>query len=133
MADMVYAVHMLDTAQLRKIANCTPFITPESGADETRQALLDAADEIDRLRPPEEKLPDFLTKFRASVEKASGHPDGKLTPCDLGACNLGVIHHEGRVLLLFDRNVDWVGFPSNQAGELADSIRAHALKARGIT
>ena len=39
----------LTTVELRKLAGCVPFITPEAGAEETAAALRWAADRIDHL------------------------------------------------------------------------------------
>ena len=41
---------MIDLEHFRKMADCTALITPDAGARETRDAMLEAAKEIEELR-----------------------------------------------------------------------------------
>lgn len=62
-------------------------------------------------------------KFGATGE----YPEGSLGPHDEGALRMGVAHDsKGTVILNFGKEVSWVGFPPEQAINLARMILKHA-------
>lgn len=58
-------------------------------------------------------------------------PRGKIHASDEGETRIAVGHHEGNVVLDFGTPTVWVGFPPEQALELAAAIQQHAHAAKG--
>jgi hypothetical protein len=55
------------------------------------------------------------------------YPEGMLGPTDLGALNVGVAHDsKGNVIINFNTEVSWLGFPSEVAINFARLILRHA-------
>ncbi len=64
---------MIDLDHFRRIAACVPFIEPDAGADETTQAMLEAASEIESLRTERDRLAGIVIRTPWIVEHiASG-------------------------------------------------------------
>lgn len=58
-------------------------------------------------------------------------PRGKIHESDEGETRVAVGTHEGNVILHFGKPTAWVGFPPEQALELARAIQQHAHVAKG--
>lgn len=88
----------------------------------------------DMFKMERDHAADFLAKFREHCPKPQTRefPDGRIAPTDDGVCKMGVSVVKGRVVIAFDRPMDWVGFTAQEASDLADSLRDAGLKARGI-
>jgi hypothetical protein len=62
------------------------------------------------------------------------YPHGKMNEEDEGGIMLGIAHDKGKVIINFGKPIAWVGFPPEQAFELARLIAEHAHAAmRDIT
>ena len=89
--------------------------------------------------PQEGRTPaDFLSEFRRQFgfSRKSGTrewPEGRIDPTDDGKFQMGVRVIKGRVVIAFDRPMDWVGMTAAEASDLADVLRTRSLEARGIT
>ena len=57
-------------------------------------------------------------------------PRGKIHDSDEGETQIAIGHLEGNVILDFWKPVVWLGFPPEQALELARSIQQHAHAAK---
>lgn len=90
-----------------------------------------------KIRELMERLDEFADaqasadRLRNDVRKSLGatgrHPQGKLVDDDEGEIRLAVGHADGKVVLEFGKPIAWIGFSPDQALDLAQSIRAHAL------
>lgn len=56
-------------------------------------------------------------------------PDGRLNAQDEGEIPMSVGHQDGRVVLQFPRNLNWIGFTADQAIDLANTLIEHARSA----
>jgi hypothetical protein len=55
------------------------------------------------------------------------YPDGSLGPDDRGGLQIGVAHDsKGNVIINFGTELNWIGFPPDQAIQLAKLIMTHA-------
>lgn len=70
------------------------------------------------------KIMDELAK---QFKKSYGEfPDGRLNAQDEGAIPLGISHQNGKVVIQFVRNLNWIGFTPEQAIEIAEILIQHA-------
>lgn len=78
---------------------------------------------------------DFLRLFREQCPKPERRefPAGRLDATDDGAFKMGVTVIKVKIVMAFDRPMDWVGLTPVEASDLADTLNARALEARGIT
>lgn len=70
-----------------------------------------------------------LKDFRLGPTKQ--FPRGKIHQSDEGGIQISVGHNEGNVILQFGKPIAWLGFPPEQALELARTIQQHAHAALG--
>lgn len=90
--------------------------------------------QIDELMRRAEEFGDAQAeadKLRNDMRQALGatgrHPQGKLVQDDEGEIQIAVGHADGKVVVEFGKSIAWIGFSPDQALDLAQSIRAHAL------
>ncbi len=60
----------------------------------------------------------------------SRYPRGKLTKDDEGELAIAIGHKDSAVVIDFGKPVVWIGFPPDQADQLADKIKQCAALAR---
>ena len=90
--------------------------------------------EPDRDRTPAAFLSDFRRQFGFDRKPGSRtFPAGRIDGSDDGAFRMGVSVIKGRVVVAFDRPMDWIGMTGQEASDLADELRSKGLLARGIT
>jgi hypothetical protein len=85
-------------------------------------------------------MADFLDDFRRKFgfKRGSGKgsprswPNGRMDATDDGAFQMGVSVVKGRVVMCFDRPMDWVAMTPQEASDLADVLVQRGLEARGI-
>lgn len=53
-------------------------------------------------------------------------PNGRLSKDDQGAIPVGIGHQDGKVVMSFPRNLNWIGFTADQAIDIANSLIEHA-------
>lgn len=58
-------------------------------------------------------------------------PRGKIHESDEGETRIAVGHSEGNVIIDLGKPTAWIGFPPEQALELARAIQEHAHAAQG--
>ena len=85
--------------------------------------------EPDPMRDNAAFLKQFRTEFPVTKRE---WPEGRIDATDDSACKMAVAVKDGRVIIAFDRPMDWIGFNPKQASELADTIIAKSMEARGI-
>ena len=77
------------------------------------------------------------SKLEEALKKANsesrGHPQGKLTETDQGEISIGVTVKDGAVVMVFGKNVSWVGMDPGQARNIADALYQHATNAEKPT
>lgn len=61
-----------------------------------------------------------------SLGKTGEHPRGRLTPTDEGGTKIAVGSKNGAVVIDFGTPVAWIGFSSDEARQLAESLIKHA-------
>jgi len=70
------------------------------------------------------KIMEELT--RRLKESFGEFPHGRLNAQDEGAIPLGISHQNGKVVMQFARNLNWIGFTPEQAIEIAEILIQHA-------
>lgn len=76
--------------------------------------------------PTTEEMLSFIPWNKRAVGPTRQFPDGKIHETDEGEIRLAVTHHEGNVVINFGTPVAWLGFPKEQALQLALVIAKHA-------
>ena len=72
----------------------------------------------------EQKMKDTLDKM---MKRMYGEfPDGRLNADDAGAVAVAVGHQDGRVVMQFPHNLNWIGFTADQAIDIANTLIEHA-------
>lgn len=72
----------------------------------------------------EKQMKDTIDRM---FKRAYGEfPDGRLNAKDEGAIPVAVGNQDGRVVLTFPRNLNWIGFTADQAIDIANSLIEHA-------
>jgi hypothetical protein len=69
-------------------------------------------------------IPEWLRKTLANTE--GEFPAGRLNPEDEGAVAVGIGHQEGKVVMQFPKNLNWIGFTPEQAIGIAETLIYHA-------
>ena len=73
---------------------------------------------------------------RLDVANALGdtgrYPQGALTKDDEGELKFAVVRHGNKIVLSFGKPVEWIGFDSDQAIELAQLLIKRAGEAKGV-
>lgn len=87
--------------------------------------------------PVDGRMPaDFLSKFRQQVgptmPEGRRWPEGRIDQSDDGEFHFGTKVIAGRVIVAFDRPVDWIGLTPEQARSFAMELQTKSLEARGI-
>lgn len=80
---------------------------------------------------------EFLNQFRQQFgfNRKPGSrewPGGRLDGSDDGKFQMGVRVIDGRVVIAFDRPMDWIGMTPQEASDLAETLTIRGLEARGI-
>ena len=56
------------------------------------------------------------------------YPDGRLNQQDAGAIAVAISHENGRVVMTFPKNLNWIGFTADEAVDIAQTLITHARK-----
>lgn len=88
------------------------------------EELMKRADEFADAQRTADDLRDELRKGLGATGR---HPEGKLVKDDEGEIQIAVGNADGKVVIEFGKPIAWIGFSPEQALDLAQSIRAHAL------
>jgi hypothetical protein len=71
--------------------------------------------------------PDNEELLKSAFKKMFGEfPDGRLNPHDEGAIPVMLGHENGRVVMQFPRNLNFIGFTPDQAIGIAEILIQHA-------
>jgi len=57
-------------------------------------------------------------------------PQGRLTDNDEGELRVAIGQKDGKVVIDFGKPVAWIGFDPEQAEQIAETLRQHAVEAR---
>ncbi len=69
---------------------------------------------------------EVLKQFQKALQ--GEFPQGRLNREDEGAMAMSIGHENGKVVIQFARNLNWIGFSPDQAIDLAQSLIQHARK-----
>lgn len=69
--------------------------------------------------------------LQARNAEPHAYPDGKLTETDQGELGVGIVVQSGKVVLMFGKDVSWVGFSPGQARQIAKDLLKRATEAEG--
>jgi len=84
-------------------------------------------------RNPASFLSDFRKHFGFDRKTGTREwPAGRIDGTDDGAFRMGTTVINGRIVIAFDRPVDWIGMTPQEASDMADKLNELQLKARGI-
>ena len=70
------------------------------------------------------EIPEWLRKTLSNTE--GEFPAGRLNPADEGAVAVGIGHQDGKVVMQFPKNLNWIGFTPDQAVDIANTLLKHA-------
>lgn len=94
------------------------------------KAIREFMQRADEFADAQEKACELREEMRKSLGATGRHPQGRLVQDDEGEIRLAVGHANGKVVVEFGKPIAWIGFTPEQALDLAQSIRAHALNIR---
>lgn len=82
----------------------------------------------------EETLKELRAKLLKEFmqPKPRKYPDGRLGAEDDGELEVAITNKNGRVLMHFGKQIEWIGFTAEQAVEIAKCLFEHSNKAAEI-
>jgi hypothetical protein len=77
-----------------------------------------------------EDLTKQMKEAGENIGATGRFPEGKIAKCDEGEIQFAISSSKGKVVMTWGKAVEWVGMNPQQAIELANSLKHHALRAR---
>lgn len=91
------------------------------------KAIEEVMKRADEFSEAQRTADDLRNEFRKGLGATGRHPQGKLVTDDEGEILIAVGNTDGKVVVEFGKPIAWIGFSPEQALDLAQSIRAHAM------
>lgn len=71
--------------------------------------------------------PEDADRLHKAMREVFGeYPEGRLNADDQGGIAVAIGHQDGKVVMQFPKNLNWIGFTADQAVDIANSLIEHA-------